>query len=184
LLRLTRTLLRRHVNLLVVNNMKWVTRERVHVDRVACPWLITRFIDPEAEFVFVPPDTDPETIQEGIPFDMKGVELGHHKGKCSFEAFVSKYNIDDPAVAELAKIVHGADVEKDRYKYPEAAGLETIAFGMMFLVKDDYEALERGFFIYDALYTALKVRKIIERDAKKLKTLNRGEKFSYIKSRL
>ncbi len=184
LLRLAKSLLSRSGDLFVVNKMKWVTRERVHVDRVACPWLITRFIDPDAEFVFVPPDTDPKTIQEGIPFDMKGVELGHHEGKCSFEAFVSKYNIDDPAVAELAKIVHGADVEKDKYKYSEAAGLETIAFGMMFLVKDDYEALEKGFFIYDALYTALKARRIIEKDAEKLETMNRNEKFSYVKSRL
>jgi len=165
-------------------NMKWVTRERVHVDRVACPWLITRFIDPDAEFVFVPRDTNPETIKEGTPFDMKGVELGHHGGKCSFEAFVSKYNIDDPAILELAKIVHGADIETDRDKYPESGGLETIAFGMMFLVKDDYEALEKGFFIYDALYTALKARKVMERDSEKLKTMSRGERFSYIRSQI
>lgn len=163
-------------------NMKWVTRERVHVDRVACPWLITRFIDPDAEFVFVPSDTDPVTIEEAIPFDMKGVKLGHHEGKCSFEAFVSSYSIDDPAILELAKIVHGADIEADKDKYPESAGLETIAFGMMFLVKDDYEALEKGFIIYDALYTALKARRVMERDSEKLKAMNRGEKFSYIKS--
>jgi hypothetical protein len=165
-------------------NMKWVTRERVHVDRVACPWLITRFIDSDAEFVFVPSDTDPETIREGTPFDMKGVELGHHEGKCSFEAFVSKYNIDDPAILELAKIVHGADIETDKDKYPESSGLETIAFGMMFLVKDDFEALEKGFIIYDALYAALKARRVIERDSEKLKSMNRGERVSYIKSQI
>ncbi|MFQ6087819.1 MAG: chromate resistance protein ChrB domain-containing protein [Candidatus Methanofastidiosia archaeon] len=73
--------------------MKWITREKVHVDRVACPWLIKRFIDPDAEFIFVPRDTDPTTIKEGIPFDMKEVELGHHGDKCSFDAFMEKYNI-------------------------------------------------------------------------------------------
>lgn len=165
-------------------NMKWVTRERVHVDRVACPWLITRFIDFDAEFVFVPGDTDPETIEEGTPFDMKGVKLGHHEGKCSFEAFVSKYNIDDPAILELAHIVHGADIEADKNNYPESAGLEAIAFGMMFLVKDDYEALEKGFLIYDSLYAALKARRIMERDSEKLKVMNRDEKFSYVKSQI
>jgi hypothetical protein len=164
--------------------MKWVTRERVHVDRVACPWLITRFIDSDAEFVFVPGDTDPRTIREGTPFDMKGVELGHHEGKCSFEAFISKYSIDDPATLELAKIVHGADIETDKEKYPESAGLETIAFGMMFLVEDDFEALEKGFIIYDALYAALKARRVIERDSEKLKAMNRGERVSYIKSQI
>jgi len=79
--------------------MKWVTRERVHVDRVACPWLIRRFIDREAEFIFVPSDTDPSTIKEGIPFDMKGVELGHHGNKCSFDAFMEKYNIRLPRLS-------------------------------------------------------------------------------------
>ena len=88
--------------------MKWVTREHVHVDRVACPWLIKRFIDPEAEFIFVPRDTDPSTITEGIPFDFKGVELGHHNGKCSFDAFIEKYNITDPAVLKIAEIVREA----------------------------------------------------------------------------
>ncbi len=165
-------------------NVRWVTRERVHVDRVACPWLITRYVDPDAEFVFVPSDTDPETIREGIPFDMKDVELGHHDGKCSFEAFVSKYNIDDPAILELAKIIHGADIEADKDKCAESAGLEAIAFGMMFLVRDDYDALEKGFFIYDALYTALKARRVMERDSEKLKTMNRDERFSYIRSQL
>lgn len=164
--------------------MKWVTRQRVHVDRVACPWLIRRFIDPEAVFIFVPPDTDPSTIAEGIPFDMKGVELGHHHGKCSFEAFLSVYHLTDPVLSELAAIVHGADVEADKHKCPESAGLEAISYGNMFLVKDDYEALERGFPIYDALYAALKARMIIQKDEEKLKAMDRDEKFSYIRNRL
>ncbi|MGH9764703.1 MAG: chromate resistance protein ChrB domain-containing protein, partial [Blastocatellia bacterium] len=93
--------------------MKWVTRERVKVDRVACPWLISHFIDPAAEFLFVSRDGVMEAAQAhgAIPFDVPGVELGHHDGKCSFEALITKYGINDPAIGLLAKIVHGADVK-------------------------------------------------------------------------
>ena len=102
--------------------MKWITRERVKVDRVACPWLIKKFIDPQAEFLFVPRDKVLEmAAQEGAtPFDIAGVELGHHDGRCSFEALVTKYRIEDPAVHLLAKIVHGADVKEDLFGRPEA----------------------------------------------------------------
>ena len=135
--------------------MKWVTRERVKVDRVACPWLIKKFVDPEAEFLFVAPDRVMETAErEGAtPFDVPGAELSHHDGKCSFEAIVEKYRIDDPAVALLARIVHGADVSDDLYGEPEAAGLKAIAdgFGMLGLA-DDHEILAREFPVYDALY--------------------------------
>src|SRR6266571_3083023 len=104
--------------------MKWITREKVKVDRVACPWLIRKLIDPNAEFLFVPSERVAETAQrEGaVPFDVEDVELGHHNGKCSFEAIVEKYHIDDPAVQLLARIVHGADVAEDLYGLPEAAG--------------------------------------------------------------
>src|SRR6266566_4385799 len=96
--------------------MKWITRERVKVDRVACPWLIQKFVDPEAEFLFVPADqVAPEAErQQAIPYDVAGAELGHHGAECSFDAIVKKYNIADPAVLELAKIVRGADTnDKD-----------------------------------------------------------------------
>jgi hypothetical protein len=135
--------------------MKWVTRERVKVDRVACPWLIKKFIDPKAEFLFAAREEVLEVAaREGaIPFDVPGVELGHHEGRCSFEAMVAKYKIEDPAVHLLAKIVHGADVEQDLFGSPEAPGLEAIAEGFRYLgLKDDHEVLEKEFIVYDALY--------------------------------
>jgi hypothetical protein len=135
--------------------MKWATRERVKVDRVACPWLIKKFIDPKAEFLFAAREEVLEVAaREGaIPFDVPGVELGHHEGRCSFEAMVAKYKIEDPAVHLLAKIVHGADVEQDLFGRPEAPGLEAIAEGFRYLgLKNDHEVLEKEFIVYDALY--------------------------------
>lgn len=135
--------------------MKWVTRERVKVDRVACPWLIKKFIDPQAEFLFVAREKVLEVAaHEGVtPFDVPGVELGHREGKCSFEALVAKYKIEDPAVHLLAKIVHGADVKQDLFGRPEAPGLAAIAEGFRYLgLKDDHEVLEKEFIVYDALY--------------------------------
>jgi hypothetical protein len=135
--------------------MKWVTREHVKVDRVACPWLIRRFVDADAEFLFVPADQVAAVAERerGIPFDVAGAELGHHHGKCSFEAIVEKYSIRDPAVALLAQIVHGADVSADLYGRPEAPGLRAIAEGFRQLgLRDDHEILEREFIVYDALY--------------------------------
>jgi hypothetical protein len=135
--------------------MKWITRERVKVDRVACPWLIKKFVDPKAEFLFVPPD-QVLTIAEregATPFDVPDVELGHNDGKCSFEAIVSKYAIADPAIAMLARIVHGADVSEDLYGQPEAPGLKAIAEGFQQMgLKDDHEILALEFPVYDALY--------------------------------
>jgi len=135
--------------------MKWVTRERVKVDRVACPWLIRKFIDPKAEFLFVPADHVMEVAKrEGaIPFDVPGVELGHHDGRCSFEAIMAGYHLDDPTVRLLAQIVHGADVEQDLCQRPEAAGLKAIAEGFRALgLKDDHAILAKEFVVYDALY--------------------------------
>ena len=135
--------------------MKWVTRERVKVDRVACPWLIKKFVDPQAEFLFVPADKVMDVAQKerAIPFDVPDVELGHHAGKCSFEAIVEKYRIEDPVIARLAQIVHGADVSEDLYKEPEAAGLKAIAEGFRHLgFKDDHEILAKEFIVYDVLY--------------------------------
>ncbi|MDO8615233.1 MAG: chromate resistance protein [Dehalococcoidia bacterium] len=135
--------------------MKWVTREKVKVDRVACPWLIKKFIDPQAEFLFVPPAEVADTARrEGAtPYDVPGAELGHHDGKCSFEAIVAKYRIDDPAVALLARIVHGADVAADLYGRPEAPGLKAIAEGFQQMgLRDDHEVLALEFPVYDALY--------------------------------
>jgi hypothetical protein len=139
--------------------MKWITRERVKVDRVACPWLIKNFIDSEAEFLFVPADKvlDLAEQKKAIPFDIPDVELGHHDGKCSFEAIVEKYKINDPAVKLMAKIVHGADVSQDLYGRKEAAGLKAMAEGFRHLnLKDDFEILEKEFIVYDALYAYCK----------------------------
>ncbi len=139
--------------------MKWVTREQVKVDRVACPWLIKKFIDPNAEFLFVPAERIMETARrEGaIPFDVPDVELGHHEGRCSFEAIVEKYQIHDPAIHLLAQIVHGADVQNDLYGRPEAPGLKALAEGFRQLnLKDDREILKKEFVVYDALYAYCK----------------------------
>jgi len=135
--------------------MKWITRERVKVDRVACPWLITHFIDPAAEFLFVPPEQVLTVAdrERAIPFDVPGVALGHHDGKCSFEAILSQYRLDDPALHLLAQIVHGADVAADLYGRPEAPGLRAIAAGFRHLgLKDDHAILAKEFIVYDALY--------------------------------
>jgi hypothetical protein len=132
--------------------MKWVTRAQVKVDRVACPWLIKKFIDPDAEFVFVPRDTDPATITEGTPFDMKGVELGHHGSRCSFDAIIEKFGLAEPALLLMADIVRAADVASQRCTRLEGAGLEAIAKGFAVLFDDDDEILTREFLVYDALY--------------------------------
>jgi hypothetical protein len=135
--------------------MKWITRERVKVDRVACPWLIKKLVDPDAQFLFVPaPQVLDVAEHEGaIPYDVPGVELGHHDGRCSFEAIMTKYGIDDPAMQLLAKIVHGADVQDDLYGRPEAPGLKAIAEGFRHLgFKDDHEILAAERVVYDALY--------------------------------
>lgn len=134
--------------------MKWVTRSHVHVDRVACPWLIKRFVDNEAEFLFVPSSQVKRVATEtgATPFDAQDVELGHHESRCSFESIVLKYDLKDPALQRLAKIVHSADVATDIDKDPIARGLEAIAVGYSLRYPDDEENLEYQFEVYDALY--------------------------------
>ncbi len=134
--------------------MKWVTRSHVHVDRVACPWLISRFIDSEAEFIFVPKSQVNRVAKEtgAIPFDAPGVELGHHDGKCSFETIIEHYGLTDKGLLRLAQIVHSADVRADRDADPIASGLEALAVGYSLRFPDDLENLERQFDVYDALY--------------------------------
>jgi hypothetical protein len=136
--------------------MKWITREKVKVDRVACPWLIRKFVDPQAEFLFVPADQVPATAaREGaIPFDIPDVELGHHGKECSFDAIVKKYHLDaDPALILLAKIVNGADTDNTLWHQPESAGLKAMAEGFRHLgFKDDHEINAAEWVVYDALY--------------------------------
>ncbi len=134
--------------------MKWITRSHVHVDRVACPWLIRRFIDSQAEFLFVPV-AEFERMAAGsgaIPFDAPGVELGHRGGRCSFESIIKKYGLEDPALQRLAAIVHSADISADIDKDPVARGLEAIAVGYGLRYPDDAENLSHQFEVYDALY--------------------------------
>jgi hypothetical protein len=134
--------------------MKWITRSHVHVDRVACPWLITRFVDSEAEFLFVSKNQIEKVAKEtgAIPFDAPGVELGHHDRRCSFESIILKYDLKDPGLLRLAKIVHAADVSEDIDSDPIARGLEAIASGYSLRFPDDLENLEGQFEVYDALY--------------------------------
>jgi len=137
--------------------MKWITRERVKVDRVACPWLIKKFVDPEAQFLFAPVDevTAVAKSEDAIPYDVKDVELGHHGKECSFDAIVKKYGVKDEAVGRLALIVRGADTPR-RDLTPQSPGLEAIAEGFKRLAAaegyDDHETLRRERHLYDALY--------------------------------
>src|SRR5215207_363035 len=134
--------------------MKWITRERARVDRIACPWLITRFVDPKPEFLFVPSNQVLEVAkrESAIPYDVPNVELGHHGAACSFDAFVDRYQLDDPALAKLAEIVRGADTD-DRGLTPESAGLYAAATGFQANSRDDFDNMARQFPMYDALYT-------------------------------
>jgi protein-tyrosine-phosphatase len=139
--------------------MKWVTRERARVDRIACPWLITRFIDPRPEFLFVPASEVLAAAkrEDAIPYDVPDVELGHRGPQCSFDAFVDRYELADPALAVLARIVRGADTD-DRALTPESAGLYAAATGFQATSRDDFENMARQFPLYDALYAFCRTR--------------------------
>jgi hypothetical protein len=132
--------------------MRWATRAGVHIDRAACAWLIRRHVDPEAEFVFV---TDPDDVPaDATPFDMRGVDLGHHGSDCSFETILRRHELADPVLWRIAAIVHEADLEDDRYDAPEAAGLDTVLRGLTMTVDDD-QVLVHGTAIFDGLYAYL-----------------------------
>jgi hypothetical protein len=143
--------------------MQWITRSHVHVDRVACPWLITRFVDNEAEFLFVPKNQIDRTVKEtgAIPFDAPGVELGHKDGRCSFESILVKYDLKDPALLRMAQVIHAADVEADIDKDPIARGFETIATGFSLRYPNDEENLLHQFEVYDSLYAWCRLQKVL-----------------------
>jgi len=135
--------------------VKWVTRRNANVDRVACPWLIRRFVDPDAEFLYVPAEQVAAAAEReaAIPYDVEGVRLGHVDGRCSFESIMVEYGLDDPALARLAAIVHGADVAADIDFVPEARGLKAIAHGFALAHgDDDHEKIRLETPMYDALY--------------------------------
>ena len=135
--------------------MKWITREKIKVDRVACPWLIRNFIDPEANFVFLPHDTNWSKIDNGIVFDVPNCELGHHGEDVSFNSILKKFCVSDPALALLGEIVRAAD-SRPRKPHPAGEGLRWIAHGFGKLGLSDHEILEREFTVYDALYQECK----------------------------
>ena len=133
--------------------MKWVTRERPKIDRIACPWLITRFIDEQPEFLYVPNDRVLAVAEEtgAVPYDILGVELSHVGDLCSFDAFLIKYRLDDPALQQLAVIVRGADTSQLDLT-PQSAGLYAVSLGLSAVYEDDHEMLRHGMVVYDALY--------------------------------
>lgn len=137
--------------------MKWVTRARPKIDRVACPWLIARFIDADAEFLFVSPNDVQRVATESgaTPFDVEGVQLSHVGPLCSFDAFLEQYELRDPALADLAAIVRGADTDRLDLA-PQCPGLLAISLGLSRLFADDHEQLRHGFVVYDALYAWLR----------------------------
>ncbi len=140
--------------------MKWVTREKARVDRIACPWLIARFIDKEPVFLFVPPERVMKVAEreQAIPYDVPGVELGHKGARCSFDAFLDKYRLEDPALQALALIVRGADTE-DRGLTPESPGLYALASGFREITTDDFDNMAKQFAAYDALYAYCRSRR-------------------------
>jgi hypothetical protein len=133
--------------------MKWVTRERPKIDRIACPWLISRFIDREPEFLYVPPAQVLDVAERtgAIPYDIPGVEMSHVGDGCSFDAFLAKHGLDDPALLQLATIVRGADTSRLDLA-PQCAGLYALSLGLSSLYADDHEMLRHGLVMYDALY--------------------------------
>jgi hypothetical protein len=139
--------------------MKWITREKVKVDRVACPWLITKFIDPEADFIFVPADQVEARSKElgAIPYDIQGCELGHHGEDVSFNSLLKKYGLSDPALVLLGEIVRAADSHPSK-PHPAGEGLRWVAHGFNALGLSDPEILQREFIVYDALYAECKRR--------------------------
>jgi hypothetical protein len=133
--------------------MKWITRERPKIDRIACPWLIERFIDKDAEFLYVPSGDVLKVANEtgAVPYDIPGVEMTHVGELCSFDAFLKKYQLTDPALMQLATIVRGADTSRFDLS-PQSAGLYAISLGLSHSFKDDHKMLKHGMVMYDALY--------------------------------
>ena len=165
--------------------MKWVTREFVHVDRTACPWLIKKFIDPQAQFIFAPTEKIAEIAktQGATPFDAPGVKLGHRNGKCSFETIIEEYKLEDPVLHELAKIIHSADT-RDTELAPEGIGLSAIMTGARYNMKDDFEAVEKATYVYDALYTYCKIKLLRKKYKDELAKMNRKEQRNFLRKKM
>jgi len=165
--------------------VKWVTREFVHVDRTACPWLIKKFIDPQAEFIFVPTEKIEKVVKTNgaIPFDAPGVRLGHRNGKCSFETIIEEYHLDDTVLHELANIVHSADT-RDIELALEGIGLSAIMTGARFNVEDDFEAVERATYVYEALYSYCKLKLLRWKYKDELEKMNQRQQNEFLKRKM
>jgi hypothetical protein len=142
--------------------VRWATRRQVHVDRAACAWLVRRFIDRDPEFVFV--DGADDVPDDATPFDMRGVELSHHGGECSFETFLRRFELDDPVLWEIARIIHEADLGDERYDAPEAAGIDVLLRGLSITLDDDGRLLELTDPLFDGLYEFKKRALLLGRD--------------------
>lgn len=165
--------------------MKWVTREFVHVDRTACPWLIKKFIDPQAQFIFVPTEKIVEIAktQGATPFDAPGVKLGHRNGKCSFETIVEEYKLEDPVLHELAKIVHSADT-RDTELAPEGIGLSATMTGARYNLRNDFEAVEKAAYVYNALYTYCRLKLLREKYKDELGEMTRKQRREFLRRKM
>ena len=165
--------------------MKWVTRLYVHVDRTACPWLIRKFVDPQAEFIFVSPERieDVTKKEKAIPFDTQGAELGHHEEECSFDAIIAKYKIMDPAVLELANIVRAADTAKPGIA-EEGSGLSAIMTGLSIMSPNDEETVKKAAQVYEALYDFCRLR-LIQRESKdELEKMDRKTRREFLQKKM
>lgn len=165
--------------------MRWVTREYVHVDRTACPWLIKKFIDSKAEFIFVPTQKIEDAVKTSgaIPFDAPGVKLGHREGKCSFETIIEEYGLRDKALHELAKIVHAADT-KDVKTAPEGAGLSAIMIGIRLNSENDFDAVDKAKEVYEALYAYSKSKIVKEKYRREMEKLDSRQQHAFVREKM
>ncbi len=164
--------------------MKWVTRSFPHIDRTASAWLIKKFIDSKAEFNFINWPDEELKPSYGIPFDIKGVELGHHQGKCTFETIVEKYKIKDPIVQQIARLVHAADIKGSDKEVPEAICIKTVFSGLRLLAFSDHETIELGYKIWDAIYACYLTKMVEEKFKEKLSEMGRTEKLKFLRNKI
>ena len=165
--------------------MKWVTREHVHVDRTACPWLIKRFVDRRAQFIFAPLEKIPGIVkkEKAIPYDCPDVELGHHGEECSFDAIVKKYDVRDPVILEMARIIRAADTDHMDLA-PEAVGLEAVLAGIAYSSKTDQDAVKMARKIFDALYVHCKLKTIREKHKVELERMDKAQRREFLRKKL
>ncbi len=164
--------------------MKWVTRNYPGVDRTASAWLIKKFVDPEAEFIFIKWPEEKPTDVEGTPFDIEGVELGHKGNKCTFETIIEKYSLRDPYLLKVAEIVHAADIKGELSRAPEAAGIKAVFSGLRFITGNDAETLDIGMKIWEAIYTSYKLKDIEEKYRDNIASMGRTQRLEFLKEKL